>query len=301
MEGLFLGIDVGGTGSRWTVVSEEGTLAERGVALGATGHLFNAAERERFSKMVAEIAGGLRSRVSAVHLGVTGLGEGAMPAARAITARAFDLPEGAVTSSDDMELAYGALFRPGEGHLVAAGTGSIGLHITTGGERIRVGGRGMLVDDGGSGTWIVLTAINRLYRLIDETGDVDGATELATRIHAGVGGASWDAVRTFVYGSDRGRIGQLAQAVAAAAGAGDGLAIDILHAAVVEIARLAHALIRRIGNLPVAFIGGVIDLHPGIRSGLKRELEDVEVRFPRSDASFHAARLARAHMLGAEP
>jgi N-acetylglucosamine kinase-like BadF-type ATPase len=297
----FLGIDVGGTGSRWTVVDEKGAVAGRGVAVGATGHLFNAAERERFSSMVAEIAGGLGSRVRAVHMGVTGLGEGAMPDAHAIAARAFDVSTESVSASDDMELAYAALFKAGEGHLVAAGTGSIGIHVTAGGERIRVGGRGMLIDDGGSGTWIALTAINRLYRLIDVTGDVDGATELAARIQAGVGGASWDDVRSFVYGSDRGRIGQLAQAVAAAAGAGDSLAIDIMHDAVVELARLAQALIRRMGNLPVAFIGGVIDLDPAISSGLQRELEDVDVRFPRSDASFHAARLARARILGDEP
>jgi N-acetylglucosamine kinase-like BadF-type ATPase len=279
-------------------VGEDGSVAERGVAAGATGHLFNAAERKRFSDMVATIADGLRHRVRAVHMGVTGLGEGATADASGIVARAFHLSPDAVTSTDDTELAYGALFEPGEGHLVAAGTGSIGLHITSGGERIRVGGRGMLIDDGGSGTWIVLTAIKRLYRLVDESGDTAGAAELAARIHAGVGGSSWDDVRSFVYGSDRGRIGQLAQAVAAAAGAGDRLAIDILHATVVELARLAHVLIRRIGNLPVAFVGGIIDLHPAIRSGLERELEDVDLRFPHSDASFHAARLARARMLG---
>jgi glucosamine kinase len=297
----FLGIDVGGTASRWTVVGEDGAVLARGVAAGATGHLFNPAERERFSNMIAEVREAVKNGIAAAHIGVTGLGERAEHEAHAIVAGAFDVATDAVTSSDDMELAYRAAFKPGEGHLIAAGTGSIGLHITAGGERIRVGGRGMLIDDGGSGTWIVLTAINRLYRLIDETGDTDGASELAARIYAAVGGSSWDDVRAFVYGNDRGRIGQLAQAVAAAAGAGDALAIDVLHEAVVELARLAHALIRRTGHLPVAYIGGVIDIHPAIRSGLERELHGTDVRFPRVDASLHAARLARARILGVEP
>ncbi len=299
--GSFLGIDVGGTASRWTVMDEDGAVLGRGVASGATGHLFNPAEHERFSNMIAEIREAAKNGIAAAHLGVTGLGKRAEREAHAIVAGAFDVATDAVTSSDDMELAYRAAFKPGEGHLIAAGTGSIGLHITAGGERIRVGGRGMLIDDGGSGTWIVLTAINRLYRLIDETGEMDGASELAARIHAGIGGSNWDDVRAFVYGNDRGRIGQLAQAVAAAAGAGDAMAIDILHEAVVELARLAHALIRRTGNLPVAFVGGVIDIHPAIRSGLERELHGIEVRFPRVDASLHAARLARARVLGVEP
>jgi glucosamine kinase len=297
----FLGIDIGGTASRWTVVGDDGVAIARGVASGATGHLFNATERERFASAIAEIGAAADHGIIAVHMGVTGLGERAAPEAHAVVAAQFGIAADNVTSSDDMELAYLAVFRPGQGHLVAAGTGSIGLHITIGGERIRVGGRGMLVDDGGSGTWIVLTAINRLYRLIDETGDRFGANELAERIYAGVGGSSWEDVRAFVYGSDRGRIGQLAQAVAAAAGAGDPMATDILHEAAVELARLANALIRRAGYVPVAFVGGVVDIHPAIKSGLERELHDVEVQFPRIDASLFAAKIVRARMLGVEP
>jgi glucosamine kinase len=297
----FLGIDIGGTGSRWTVVGEDGLALARGVAAGATGHLFNPAERERFATAIAEIVAATKDGIEAVHMGITGLGERASPDAHAIVSVAFGIPPEAIASSDDMELAYRAAFKPGEGHLVAAGTGSIGLHISAEGERIRVGGRGMLVDDGGSGTWIVLTAINRLYRRIDETGGPGDARELAERLYAGVGGSTWDDVRSFVYGSDRGRIGQLAQAVAAAAGAGDEMAIDILHEAVVELARLANALIRRTASMPVAFVGGVMDIHPAIRSGLERELQQVEVRFPRIDASLRAAKLALARTLGTEP
>lgn len=230
-------------------------------------------------------------------MGVTGLGNRATSDAHAIAGARFGIGAGTVTSSDDMELAYRTAFNLGEGHLVAAGTGSIGLHIGADGERLRVGGRGMLVDDGGSGTWIVLTAINRLYRCIDETGGPGDATELAERIYNGVGGSSWDDVRSFVYGSDRGRIGSLAQAVAAAAGAGDPLATDILHEAVVELARLANALIRRTAVLPVAFVGGVVDIHPAIRSGLERELHHIEVSFPRIDASLQAAKMARSRIM----
>ena len=51
---------------------------------------------------------------------------------------------------------------------------------------------------------------------------------MAAELFTEIGGDSWDATRTFVYGSDRGRIGTLAQAVARAATKGDLVATDIL-------------------------------------------------------------------------
>ena len=67
----YLGIDVGGTASRWTFVGEDGSALTRGVAAGATGHLFNPVERDRFVKMVAEIGDTAKKDIAAVHMGVT--------------------------------------------------------------------------------------------------------------------------------------------------------------------------------------------------------------------------------------
>lgn len=293
----FLGIDVGGTASRWVMLSEAGTEIARGSAPGATGHLFAAAERERFQGMIAEIAMAAPAGISAVRAGVTGLGPEAHADARAVIGAQFGLAAEAVSLSDDMELAFLAAFSPGQGHLVSAGTGSIGLHIGADGEAVRVGGRGLLIDDGGSGTWIALAALNALYRRIDEMGTANGMDLLANAIYAAVGGSTWDDVRAFAYGSDRGRIGSLAQAVAIAATAGDPLAERILRQAAVELARLARALIGRAGKLPVAFVGGVIDLHPSMRPALVVALPQVDLRFPSIDAALHGARLARMKAL----
>ncbi|MHB1109971.1 MAG: N-acetylglucosamine kinase [Devosia sp.] len=289
----FLGIDVGGTASRFVVVGEDGGELARGSVAGATGHLFAASERERFAKMIAEVAEAVPTPIAGVHAGITGLGPKAYSDARALIAARFRTATDAVTARDDMELAFLAAFRPGQGHLIAAGTGSVGLHITAEGEAIRVGGRGMLIDDGGSGTWIALTALNELYRRIDATGGPAGATCLAAALYAQIGGTEWDDVRAFVYGADRGRIGSLAQAVAAAAAQGDQLAQEILRRAAVELARLASALINRTRSLPVAFVGGVIELHPLIRSVLVEALPSAELIFPIVDAARHAALMAR--------
>jgi len=290
----YLGIDIGGTASRWVLVDEDGIEVARGSAAGATGHLFNSVERERLSATLAAIAEAVREFTPVgACLGVTGLGEAVHGAARDLVTALLGVAPSAIQLGDDMELAFRAAFAPGTGHLVSAGTGSIGLHLRADGEMIRVGGRGLLIDDGGSGTWIALTALDQLYRRIDETGGPADAGQLAEQLFAAMGGSTWDDTRSFIYGSDRGRIGTLAQAVGRAATQGDPVATEVLKRAAVELARLAQALITRAGPLPVAFIGGITTLHPLIRDGLEAELPGAAISFPQIDAAAYAAQWAR--------
>lgn len=290
----FLGIDIGGTASRWVLVDATDTPLARGAAAGATGHLFNPAERERLATTLAAIAAALpQEPIHAACLGITGLGQSVHEEARQLVTSSFKLPAGAIRLIDDMELAFRAAFAPGEGHLISAGTGSIGLHLGANGTMLRVGGRGLLIDDGGSGTWIALAALDQLYRRIDATGGPADAAILARELFAEMGGDHWDQTRAFVYGSDRGRIGTLAQAVARAATAGDPLATEVLERAADELARLAKALIGRAGRLPVAFVGGITTLHPLIKFGLTAALPETSVSFPQIDAASHAAQWAR--------
>jgi N-acetylglucosamine kinase-like BadF-type ATPase len=289
-----LGIDIGGTASRWVLVDDAETIVARGAAAGATGHLFNPAERDRFVATLSAIAEAARAHAPvAACLGITGLGDTVHDDARAIVKSLFGIGAEAVLLSDDMELAFRATFAPGAGHLVSAGTGSIGLHLDADGDIIRVGGRGVLIDDGGSGTWIALNALDQVYRRIDETGGTADAGILAGELFADIGGDQWDQTRSFVYGGDRGRIGTLAQAVARAATKGDAVASHILTRAATELARLADALIARVGPLPIAFIGGIITLHPSIRPALVAALPNTTVTFPQIDAAAHAALRAR--------
>ena len=293
MTPTYLGIDIGGTASRWVVVDQTGTVLDRGSAAGATGHLFNPTERERLTGTLRVIADAIRihAPVSAC-LGVTGLGPAVHAEARELVSGLFAIHPKNIELSDDMELAFRAVFAPGAGHLVSAGTGSIGLHLTADGDVIRVGGRGLLIDDAGSGTWIALNALDQLYRRIDETGGPADAAILAAELYEEMGGAGWDQTRSFVYGSDRGRIGTLAQAVARAATQGDPVAQDILERAAMELARLAKALVARTESLPVAFVGGITTLHESIKPALHTALPDLAVSFPEIDAALHAARWA---------
>jgi len=294
MSDFYLGLDVGGTASRWALADASAAIVRRGSLGGATGHLFAEGPRENFIRMIEGVAVALDGvKPAGVFAGVTGLGPGAYAEAKTIISPRLGIAPDAIWLDDDIVLAYRAAFQPGEGHLVSAGTGSIGMHVDAEGRMIRVGGRGLLIDDGGSGTWIALTALDRMFRLIDEHGTPKGAEILADAVAAAVGGEGWDAVRAYIYGSDRGRIGMLATNIAEAANAGDPLALAVLADAGRELARLAQALSGRVGPRPVAFIGGIVSLHPVIVETLSASLPGTKLVFPRIDAAARAAALAR--------
>lgn len=290
---VHLGLDIGGTASRWVICDDTGVELARGKAGGATGHVFNPAENQRLRAVFSTIAASLdpaRFAVASVTLGVTGFGAAVRDEVRDIVAGAFGVAREAIIVTDDVALAYLANFAPGEGHLVSAGTGSIGIHIAANGGFTRVGGRGILIDDAGSGSWIALRALDRMFRELDRTGSFDGVKGLAECLFREVGGADWSDVRQFVYAGDRGKIGTLAVGVAHAARAGDRVALEILRAAGAELAGLVEALMARVGARPAGFIGGVLALHPLIEEEIRRRLGD-DVRLLSADASLAAARL----------
>ncbi|HEV7346441.1 MAG TPA: BadF/BadG/BcrA/BcrD ATPase family protein [Devosia sp.] len=291
---VHLGLDVGGTASRWVACDEAGEVLARGKTPGATGHIFNPAERERLAGTIAQIAAELAASGLAprsLAAGLTGYGSAVAAETTFLLGATFGLAPEAIILTDDIVLAYMAGFAPGEGHLVSAGTGSIGLHLGEGDAYVRVGGRGILIDDAGSGSWIALRALDAMYRALDHTGSFAPVQLLAQQVLAAVGGAEWHDVRQFVYAGDRGRIGSLAVAVASAAGQGDHTALSILARSGIELAQLARALIARVGDRPIGFAGGVLTLHPIIVETIRRELAGHEVRLANGDAALAAAQL----------
>ncbi|MFD2649442.1 BadF/BadG/BcrA/BcrD ATPase family protein [Devosia albogilva] len=289
---IHLGLDVGGTASRWTACAPDGTVLRTGSGSGASGHVFNPAEKLKFAKVLENIATELASanlKPVSLTAGLTGYGTPAAADLRHLAAETLRLDAASILFTDDISLAYLANFAPGEGHLVSAGTGSIGLHWSES-ALIRVGGRGILIDDAGSGSWIALRALDRIYRCLDHTGSFVDVEPLARHLLDAIGGADWQDVRSFVYAGDRGRIGTLATAVARAAAEGHAAAIAILEQAGTELALLAKALAARVGERPVGFIGGVLRLHPAILASIRASLGP-ELRLLEADASLAAARL----------
>ena len=128
----------------------------------------------------------------------------------ALVAQALQLDTGRVGVVSDITLAYLDCFAPGAGYLVYAGTGSIAVGIEPDGHMHRAGGRGGLLDDGGSGYWIAREALQHIWRGEDEAPGCWSHSALARRVFDQIGGSSWAQTRAFVYQGSRGEVGELA-------------------------------------------------------------------------------------------
>jgi glucosamine kinase len=263
---LGLGIDAGGTRTRWALADRAGAIVAEGEVAGLSAtQMETGAGRTALHGRFVHLASAVHAhgRPSAIRAGVTGFGGGGDNGAQLQSwlAALFDLPAARITLCNDIEIAYAACFEPGEGYLVYAGTGSIGAWIDAAGVFHRAGGRGVVLDDGGGGFWIARTALRHIWRIEDERPGAWQASPMARAVFDYIGGSDWALSRQFIYGQERGAFGQLALAVAASADA-DPAAADILREAGRELARLAVALCARFGARPVALSGRAATLHP---------------------------------------
>jgi N-acetylglucosamine kinase-like BadF-type ATPase len=287
-----LGLDAGGSATRWTLCDAAGAAIAAGELAAASGHLSDPAARQKLDDVAGALRGALAGlpRPGSVVAGITGLSAGSEDAAvaTAALAAALDLPPASVRVCEDSWIAYHAAFAPGAGHLVYAGTGSIGVHVRADGSMVRVGGHGWLIDDGGSAFWIGREALRAVWRRRDAAPGRDGP--LARALAASVGGDGWESVRAHVYApGGRHRVALLARAVAAA---DDADARDILARAGGELARLALALAAREGAKPVALTGRAASLHPLILAAMRAAAPGLAITKPATDAALAAARLA---------
>jgi len=294
---LGLGIDAGGTATRWRLADDQGDCIAKGNADPLTGHLFSAAAEERARQIILDMAQAIlrHGKPLGIVAGITGLTRDTPSEAkmRALFAEIFELPPDKVFVAEDMWIAYLSYFALGEGILVYSGTGSIGYYLSETKEVIRVGGRGNLIDDGGSGFWIAREALKTILRKEEESPGQGWATPLGQCLERALGGTDWNVVRSYVYGGDRGKIGLLARAVGEAARADDQTALRILREAGEELARLANSLTKRVGPRPVALAGGSSRLHPIVAEAFRHDLiAPVEFITTDLDAGLTAARLA---------
>lgn len=300
---LALGVDVGGTASRWSLFDVSAREIARGDAPGFSGaELLSPAGAERVGRCVAALAHGVRShaqasepsasaRLGAVYAGVTGIGAGSA-ALQTLFAESFALPETAVQVVSDVEIAYRAAFVPGQGYLVYAGTGSIAAFIDDAGALHRAGGRGVVLDDAGGGYWMVREALRRIWRREDEHPGAWRRSTLARCLFAAVGGDSSIFSARFLMERDRGEVGRLAVHLIDCADH-DPLAREIFNDAGAELARLANAMISRYGVRPIAVAGRAALMHPLIRQATRARIPDeVAVDWCTLEAHVAAAKCA---------
>ncbi len=296
---LGLGIDAGGTRTRWALASASGELVAEGCVAGLSAVQLASrggqqSVRETFATMAAEVLA--VGRPAQVHAGLTGYGGVDEPLSGMIRTP-LGLGAEAVTIVTDVEVAYLDVFKPGEGYLVYGGTGSIAAFIDAAGCFHRVGGRGGLLDDGGSGFWIAREALRHIWRAEDESPGSWQHSAMAREVLEHVGGSDWHCTRAFIVTADRGEMGKLALAVAAAAGT-DPAALRILEAAGSELGRLARILVQRFGERPLALTGRVFQLHPVIEQACRAAVPGQPPLTLRVSHGHHAAARIAARVAG---
>ncbi len=298
--GLGLGIDAGGTQTRWALAAPSGELVAEGAVGGLSAlQLATRAGQQVVRDTLAALASDVLAvgRPAQVHAGLTGYGGVEEPLSGLIRTP-LGLCAEAVTIVTDIEVAYLDVFRPGEGYLVYAGTGSIAAYIDAHDQFHRVGGRGGLLDDGGSGFWIAREALRHIWRREDEEPGAWQKSPMAREVLEHVGGSDWGCTRQFISSADRGEMGKLALAVAAAAGT-DPAALHILQAAGSELGRLARILVQRHGPRPLALAGRVFQLHPVIEQACRGAVPGQHPLQVRVSRGHHAAARIAARAAGA--
>jgi glucosamine kinase len=266
-----LGLDAGGTQTRWAVADAQGQVLAEGSVAPLNGLQLDTAEGRAHLQATFEALAQAAGPVQAVVGGITGFDTTQLPRLCAIAAAAFNVPPDAVLAVNDVELACRAAFAPGAGYLVYAGTGSVSAFIDAELQLHRAGGRGVVIDDAGGGHWIARQALQHIWRDEDAEPGAWRRSALAQRVFERVGGSDWLHTRQWAYSASRGELGTLALAVAAAA-QDDPAALSILQNAGLELARLALALLHRFGPRPIALGGRVFELHPSIETALRAKL-----------------------------
>jgi glucosamine kinase len=292
--GIGLGIDAGGTQTRWALAAPDGAILAEGTVAGLSALQMSkpdgrASVHATFTHLARDVL--VHAQPARVRAGLTGFGGDGVQLTGWL-ADLLGIAPAAIAMCNDIEIAYRASFRPGAGYLVYAGTGSIGAFIDDAGEFHRAGGRGVVLDDGGGGFWIAREALRHIWRTEDEAPGSWEDSAMARAVFDHVGGPDWAFSRQFIYGQERGEVGKLALAVAASAGQ-DPAAAAILKEAGRELGRLANALLRRFGPRPVALAGRAAELHPSIAASMRASLPP-DTCFTQTAMRAHhaAARLA---------
>lgn len=297
---LGLGLDAGGTQTRWALAGADGGLRGEGHAASISGlQLDSAAGRDAVGAVLRDIAAAIAPLGGAgrVVAGITGFEATQAPLLCRLAAAALGLAPAAVQAMTDIELVCHTAFAPGEGVVLYAGTGSFAAFVDAQGRMHRAGGRGAVIDDAGGGHWIARRALRHIWRAEDAEPGAWQRSPLARQVFAHIGGSDWSQTRGWVYsgpGAARGEMGRLALAVAAAATMQqDPAALALLQAAGTELARLALAMRQRFGALPLALAGRVFELHPAIELSLRQALPPgTDVRRLSAPAHQAAARMA---------
>ncbi|MDE6899686.1 MAG: acyl-CoA reductase [Oscillospiraceae bacterium] len=278
----FLGIDGGGTKTKFLLCDEDGIIA--GECTLPTSHFRQCGINgvveilKQGTDACCEQAGIGKDRLAAVFAGLAGYGDNTGGADEQLAAKiAHVFPGTRFILGNDSENALSGALAARPGICVIAGTGSIGIGKNRLGRTEYCGGwKYALFGDEGSGYWIAWKLLYEFMRQSDGRAERTGLYEalrrdLALRLDT-------DIVRLVVeeWKFDRTRIAGLTGLVSSYAAEGDEAARKILTEASGELSGIALALAERLGggeDLSVSYAGGVFSAGEHILGPMRKTLE----------------------------
>lgn len=308
-EPVYLGVDGGGTKTRFALVDGRGRLLAE-ARHGTTYHPHVGLDGVR-AVLAAGVADVLRatglvpSDIAYAFFGLPAYGEDSRVAAALHELPAAILGHDRYACDNDMVCGWAGSLACADGINIVAGTGSIGYGQRRG-AAARAGGWGEVFSDEGSAYWIAVRGLNAYSRMSDgrlPKGPLHAIFNAHFRLDSDLD------LCARIYGDEacsRAELARLSLQVAEAARDGDGVAIAIYREAGEELARICDALRHALGfeaaeTVPVSHSGGAFSagdlLLAPLRDALHAKSTDFELRAPlhppHIGAALYAAGLAR--------
>lgn len=253
--GAVLGIEAGGTKTRWVLLDARGRRLAQGTE--GPGNVLLVG-REGLQKLFRRIAARLPQAPGSIGAGLAGArGPTEMAMARGVLQAVWPRTKKIVVGQDT-DSALAAAWGKEDGFLVIAGTGS-NVVGRVAGRKHSAGGHGHLLGDIGSGYDLAARALRTAYRERDRTGQ---PPRLSAALLAHAGAADLDRLLREVY-QPRGKewLAGFAPVVLRAAGRGDPLARGVVKEATAELVERLVELARRmrVRRPKVALTGGLFE------------------------------------------
>ena len=278
MNGIFAGVDGGGTHTRVLITDEQG--AELATAEGP-GSAIRPGEASRSAGVIREAVqralAGLEDRsLRALCVGVAGAGRDEERDTLQSALEA-DRVAATVVVLTDAEIAIEDAFGAGPGILLTAGTGSIAYGKGPTGVMARCGGWGPVIGDEGGGSWIGRRALGIA------AASVDGREPESTLADAIVGALNLDSIEKLIPWASSATpadLGKLAPVVLEVAATGDLRANSLVTLAVEELALHVRALARKLFSderaaFRLAMHGGLLAPKSLLRRRLEQRLKSI--------------------------
>ena len=307
----FLGVDGGGSKTRFLVIDESGQVLATHVE-GSAYYL--EIGLEALEKLLARGIGQTlaQARLSSDDLTFAFLGLPAYGEDRSFIPRLDAAPSAALAHrryrcGNDMVCGWAGALAGADGINIVAGTGSI-AYGEFAGRSARAGGWGELFGDEGSAYWLAREGLRLFSRMSD--GRTPRA-DLYERVRRHLGLEDDLDLCAAVYGkplAQRSQFAQLSRLVSEAARAGDAAALGLFTDAARELADMVEAVaaaLRIPANAPLAvsYSGGLFELGALVLGPLKAELarRSPMLRFTAARLPPHAGAALQAARLGGFP